>query len=303
MKKSTIGVIITAGVLIVGGICLCIGGVAAAGGMEAAREALRGSGVELSRVYTIEKDEDGWDLDFERNSHDTAHPVEEAQNTEANQAMYDVALVKNLDLEIGHAKVEFVVDSSITEIGVVTKDKFEIYDRNGILYVKSPNALEEHTVRLEIPENTTFTNVEIKGNSCEIIIPYIEAKEFDIEAAAGLVKIEKLNADKAEFEIGAGEIMINAGNVKECDVNVGMGKFAYHGTVTRHGDVECGMGTAELYLDAKEEDYNYEIECEAGNVTIGQNSYEGVHVEKMINNSANAMIEIDCSVGNVTIGF
>ena len=71
MKKSTIGVLIAAAVMIVAGIGLCIGGVMAAGGMEAAKDMLYGSGVDFDHVFEL--DEDGFDIDFELEHHETVH--------------------------------------------------------------------------------------------------------------------------------------------------------------------------------------------------------------------------------------
>lgn len=317
MKKSKMGIIITALIMIVAGSCLCIGGVMAAGGLNAAKNALIDSNIKLNHIFEFEVDEDGFDIDYELGNHETVNHLDEmreaehhsdeiaqkAQGVNCNPAMYGTEIVKSLKLEIGAAKVEFVCDSSVSEITMQTKDNFDTYVKNGVLHIKSQNSMKEHVMRLEIPQNVVFENIEMKGNSCEIIIPYIEVKEFDIEADAGFVQIEELIADKAEFEIGAGQIVVNDGNVIECDVNVGMGNFEYHGSVTKHGDIECGMGNAELYLEAAEKDYNYEVECDAGNVTIGDSAYGGLSVKKMVNNYADAVIEIDCSVGNVVIGF
>ena len=77
MKKTTIGVIIVAVVMIVAGIGLCIGGIAAAGGVEAARDEIFRSGIDLGHMYRIEIDEDGLDIDFDIRNHDTVHHLGE----------------------------------------------------------------------------------------------------------------------------------------------------------------------------------------------------------------------------------
>lgn len=285
MKKSTMKVIITAAVMIVAGIGLCIGGVLATGGVDAAREEILKSGIDLSHVYSFDADSN---LKL---------------GTEEVTGMFGTEEVVGLDLEIGAAKVEFTNGSFDGEITVQANDHFKIYEKNRVLYVKSVNMAKDEKITIEIPQDIVLQKVEISGNSCEVKIPYIEAKEFDIEADAGLVEIDRLIADQAEFDIGAGEIVVNDGTLLGCDVNVGMGSFEYYGSIKRRGDVECGMGNAELQLDGSEEDYNYAIECSAGNVTIGNDNYSGLAVEKVVNNNADAAIEIECSVGNVTIGF
>ena len=281
MKKSTLGVIITAVVMIVVGIGMCIGGVMAAGGFDAAVNELIGSGIDLERFYHLE---------------------EEVMVGES-QAVYGANDVNSLELNLGAANVKIIESDQTDEISVKTEGNFKVFVKNKILYVRTENDLEEHTMILEIPKNIVFEKVDISGNSCSLEIQYLEVKEVDVEADAGMIDIEELVAGDAEFEIGAGEIVINRGDVQRCDASVGMGNFKYTGNVAKYGDVECGLGNAEFYLDGKETDYNYEIDCSAGSVTIGNEIYGGVATEKMINHQADATIEIDCSMGNVVVTF
>ena len=297
MKKKTLGVVITAVVLIVAGTSLCIGGVAAAGGVDAAKDAIFRSGIDFSHIYTIEKDEDGWDIDFDGREH------ERKSYLNNKQSLTGIDDVIGLELEVGAAEVEFVTDSAATEITVQASDNFNVYVKNKVLHVNSKSIAKNENVKIEIPQDTVFENVEIQGNACEIVIPYIEARQFDVETDAGSVVIDELISEQAEFDVDAGEIVVNNGSIVNCEVNVGVGNFEYCGNITKYGDVEVGMGNAEFYLDANENDYNYEIECGAGNVTVGDSDYSGLSVKKMINNNADAVVEVDCGVGNVTIEF
>lgn len=183
----------------------------------------------------------------------------------AESMSFQTTDVRGMDLEVGAAEVEILEDSSAKEITVKTDGKYDIYLKNSVLYIKSRNLNDNDTLVIELPSDTTFGNV-------------------DIEAGAGVVEIERFNTKELEVEVGAGELVINQASVKECDIHV-------------------GMGSVEIYLEGSEEDYNYEIECGAGNVQIGQESFGGLAAEKHINNHAGANVEIECGMGSVVIGF
>lgn len=324
MKKRTKVVVIVAVLMIVVGIGLCAGGVMAAGGVRAVNEVLRNNGINVVSGYEFSIDEAGIEFDLAEDSHSEQsanHHADEAANGEiyhdsegttasekqqysAGEAVtYGTEDVKSLKLDIKAKQADIVETSSATEISVQTDGKYDIYVKNGVLHVKAKGSSNNHTMVVEIPENAVFENVEISVGACELNIQRIEAKEFDLEAGAAQAKLESLVADKAEFEIGAGEIIVDDGTVQECDVSVGMGNFEYNGEITKRGDIECGMGNAELYLEGCKEDYNYEIECAAGNVTIDDEDFSGLSTEHHMNHQAETTIEIECSMGNVTVGF
>lgn len=287
MKKIIKGFVITAVVMIVVGIGLFIGGIVSAGGVSAARSALDG--------YEFYFDDDGIHFNY---GHD-----HEAGTTASEKQQYGTEDVRSLDLEIGAAQVEIVENFSAKDISVQTDGRYDIYVKNGVLHLESKKDMDDHTMRLEIPSNAVFESVEISVGACQMNIQRIETKKFDVEVGAGQVVIEDLMADDAQFEIGAGEIIVDYANVQECVVDVGMGNFEYNGKIARCGDIECGMGNAEIYLDGCMEDYNYEIECAAGNVEIDDESFSGLAAERVINNDADAVMNIECSMGNVTVGF
>lgn len=295
MKKIIKGFVITAVVMIVVGIGLFIGGIVSAGGISAARSALDG--------YEFYFDDEGIHFNYGRD-HETGTTASEKQQYLSGEAVtFGTEDVRSLDLEIGAAQVEIVENFSAKDISVQTDGRYDIYVKNGVLHMESKKDMDDHTMRLEIPSNAVFESVEISVGACQMNIQRIETKKFDVEVGAGQVVIEDLMADDAQFEIGAGEIIVDYANVQECIVDVGMGNFEYNGKIARYGDIECGMGNAEIYLDGYMEDYNYEIECAAGNVEIDDESFSGLAAERVINNDADAVMNIECSMGNVTVGF
>ena len=173
--------------------------------------------------------------------------------------------VEALELETGAAEVEVIQGNQDDDICVRTDGNYDIFVKNSTLFINAENVVGNHKLVLEIPSDMVFDRV-------------------DIEAGASVIQIDALNTKKLEADIGAGEIIIDQLSVKKLDLSV-------------------GMGNAEIFLEGSEEDYNYEIECGAGNVDIGNESFGGLASDRRINNDADATIEIECGMGNVTIEF
>lgn len=296
MSKLVKGFLIAAVVLILFGLVLCAGG-AAAGGAYEANKAVRS--VIKDKDYQVTVDKEDVQITAEKEDSKTNYDY-----VGMNEADFLAEDVRSLEIKIGTAEVEIVENNSSDSFSVYTDGgEFNISVKRGTLTIKSNSKLNENKLYVEIPTGFEFDEVDISAGAASVDIQYISAKKVDMEIGAGAIEIGTILAREAEFEIGAGEITVSDGNVEKCSVDVDLGNFQYDGTITRECDVECGMGNAEIRLDGKEEDYNYEIECSAGNVNIGGTNYSGLAYGKHINNRAAATIEIECSMGNVTIEF
>lgn len=312
MKKSTVAVIVIAVIMSITGAALFVGGMVASGGSESAVEVL-----EKLEIYL---NEEGLDLDISAGNHqkhetkempvekqpeETAVVSEKVQFSDMEPVTFSMEEVESLYLEVNDADVEFGGSTS-GEIIIRTDGGYEYYVKNKVLYVKPKGIQKEHEMLIELPVlqeagKYLFKEAEIHAGASEIFISEISAREFDLEIGAGRVTINQLTAEQADFEIGAGEVIVEYGNVYDCETNVDAGNFEYTGMILKHGDVECNLGNAEYHLEREPEDYNYEIECGAGNVTIGKESFTGLGTEKYIDNHVQESFDIECNMGNVTI--
>lgn len=308
MGKWTKGFLIAAVVLILFGVVLCVGGAAAGGIYYSSNFA--------SDIIRDMFDDDDWPVDedgvqINSTHHEEPQHYEDEEHHESwytdvngNGKNYSAQEIKSLEIDIQKAKVELVEEESLEEISVYTDGgNFDIDVKKGVLIVKSDSKLNKNKVLVKIPAGFEFEEVDISAGGASVDISNICVGEIDLECGAGVVEIGNLEAREADFEIGAGQIIISYGNVSDCSVKVGMGDFQYDGIISRECDVECGMGNADLRLEGREEDYNYEIECSAGSVDIGGRSYGGVAFAQTINNHAKANMDIECSMGNVTVEF
>ena len=294
MKKSTIGVIIAAVILIIVGGGLFVGGMIAIGGIGAAREVLAKHGVFIDHGFQVDINHGHRAADNKKQGH-----------SDVKEVTFDMEDVESLYLEVNEAEVEFG-GSSNQEISIRTDGNYEAYVKNKVLYIKPIGLQKEHKMlinlpNVQVPGEILFKEAEIHAGASKVYISQISSKEFELEVGAGQITINQLVAEHSEFDIGAGEVIVEYGNINECETNVDMGNFEYTGMILKYGDVECNLGNAVYYLEREVDEYNYEIECGAGNVDIGNESFSGLGREKYINHHVQDKFDIECNVGNVII--
>lgn len=158
-------------------------------------------------------------------------------------------------------------------------------------------------ITLYVPKGTSLESLEINLGGGEMEIEDIKAENTEISMGAGELIMEGLVSDSLSMKIGAGEIKAENSRVENLDVNMSMGNVVYEGELNKKGVVSCSMGNVELDLSGRRDDFNYIIDCAAGNVEIEDSQYTGLGVTKRIDNGAGKEIAVDCAMGNVEIDF
>ncbi len=82
-----------------------------------------------------------------------------------------------------------------------------------------------------------------------------------------------------------------------------MGTADIKGRANRKIDASCGMGYLSLQLDNAETDFNYEIECSAGAVSVGGKTYGAMMNEVNVDNKASGKCFLECSMGSIDVTF
>lgn len=298
MKKLVKGFCIAAVVLIVSGILLCIGG-AAAGGAALATGILHDFGGRHGYGHGVPF------IKEERVELVPGEGIETYSDTEI-----PVDGVTKLKVQTVGGQIDIVEkekDSDTFSIGM-NGNAGDVRVKAGTLIIEIVKFRDEEKSRLEIPEGYCFDEAEISSGAGSVRVDAIHADDLDIEIGAGNVEVQRLAAKKADFEVGAGEMHIYDGHIRECDAEVGMGKFEYNGMIVPEFDsekckVEVAMGSALFRVNGNKEDYNYRVECEAGEVIIGDETYSGLHHETHMDHHAQTGFDIECGMGNVTLEF
>ena len=198
--------------------------------------------------------------------------------------------INALHVEIGGCALE-ILDSENDSVRVVTENvgKFQAYQKGNELRITSTRKAKENA------ENSRITLYLPAGYSWQ---------EVDLEVGAGQIQAESLKINELDITVGAGEIRLSGMEVGSVGAEVGVGNFVAQGIVTRSIEAECAMGNLELQLAGSRTDYDYELQCVAGNIKIGEEQYGGgVAKEQKINNGAGRRVDLECSMGNITVTF
>ena len=270
MRKVEKGSIIFACIcIIIGGVLTVVG--VCGGGIGSVRTMMKNGGITIG---FSSDDFDNW-----------------SSGTEHTLSLEDIS---NPDLELDLGAGEFEVKEGNTdELLVKSAMKVNV-------------TLDGDTVKINTKNSVRLVNFGFSGSANKISIEVPKGTKFDdvsMKIGAGELRCENVSAQTLNLKVGAGEIIMNGSNAKEMKVDVGMGNFNFHGNVNGDIGVDCGMGNAQMWLDGNEKDYNYEIDCDMGNITVGKKSYGGVSAEQDIDNHAAHDIEVDCGMGNVEIFF
>lgn len=76
-----------------------------------------------------------------------------------------------------------------------------------------------------------------------------------------------------------------------------------YGEVEKEVKIECGVGQVNYTAVGSQEDYDYEVSCGIGSVTVGSDSYSGMGGERKVNNNGSKKMEIECGIGMVDVSF
>lgn len=106
-----------------------------------------------------------------------------------------------------------------------------------------------------------------------------------------------------EAQVGAGRMTVKDMSAYDAEISVGMGECIYEGSISGKLEADCSMGNLEMELTGTEEEHNYILECDMGNMNIGKTAIGGISAERQIDNGAGSTYEVSCSMGNIAIRF
>lgn len=135
-----------------------------------------------------------------------------------------------------------------------------------------------------VPEGFEFAEAEMEIGKADVYAEQIRAKELDVSVDAGNCSIGEFAAEQADFSVDVGTLTAYGDAVKKLELN-------------------CDVGSISYTSKGKQGDYNYKLECDVGELTIGEGKYSGLGIEKTVHNGADRIMEISCDVGNVEVFF
>lgn len=217
--------------------------------------------------------------------------------------------VEALILEIGGSMVELEEsDDGSIYIEGESVGKMQAYMEGSVLYVKSvrpANLMDEiknSSITLYLPD-CILQSVEVSLGAGQLTLDNLTVQDMTASIGAGQLLMEDMELDTLDVSLGAGELRTEDVTVDILSASIGAGNMEFSGAVTGSADISCNMGNVSMELDGTKEDFNYQLNCVAGNMDIDGDSFVGAAVDRFIDNGAEKNMEINCSMGNVEVDF
>ncbi|MDD3413241.1 MAG: DUF4097 family beta strand repeat-containing protein [Lachnospiraceae bacterium] len=244
---------------------------------------------------------------FQWDDHDLSFDDYDDMDWENSQdgIVYDIDEIKNLNIKIGGGAMT-IVPYDGDKIKIVTKNqnKYKCGLKGDTLYIQSnEESTNRRSIKLYFPQNMMFENVTVKLGAGVIDAESIDCDELKATVGAGQLSAEDITSKDAYFKIGAGSLMLSDINFIESEYKVGLGAADIDGKLLGNTEIDVSMGSVEMDLDNKEEDFNYQVDCSAGSVEIGDMSTSGMATERDFDNGSDSVFIVNCSMGSAAIDF
>lgn len=308
MKKFTKGALITCLILFLTAIIVIVGGVAAAG-PKAFQDGFKS--VVDSNWFHI----NGWDWTFHNGDDWDSNTIFKGETKDFS---FEKSQVKelNVDSAYGHLDIkETNSDHIIVKItGKKSSTKYSCELKNGELLIKGNSKIRAINlgdgraldIVIMIPESLQLNkmNLNFAAGDVTVNLPKSKIENTDLDVDAGDLTVSSLNSTDLKINIGAGEMDADHLNTKTATIECGMGDVTVeHLTVTEKLVASVGMGEITMNLNGNKNDYNYEISCGMGNLSVGDQSYSGLSNDATIDNHAQVDVKLDCGMGNLEVNF
>lgn len=218
---------------------------------------------------------------------------------------FSAADIQELDAEVGTCQLNILPSQDGDfHVDVENAGTYQGYVSDKTLHLK---AISSVRIGAGLSDNGSEIKLNVQTPGCEINLYVPEDFVFEqvtLSLGAGAIASSaSVKASELELELAAGEIEISNFTADILNAEVGAGSLLYRGAILQSADVECGMGEIELELDGIRNDFNYDVEVAAGDVTIGSDSFGGLAGERKIDNQASKNINVECAMGSVSITF
>lgn len=177
-----------------------------------------------------------------------------------------------------------------------------VYKMEGITHLHRLGQ-DETEIMIYLPANLSleYAAVEIgAGSMCLDTVP-VSCDKMEVEVGAGKWKAAHLSVlDSLHVEIGAGKAKMKDVTVGRLSVDCGVGSSVYKGRVNGDIKVNCGVGSCRFELENKEGDFNYDVSCAVGSVTINGNKLKSFASKRSYKSeSALGTAVLECGLGSI----
>ena len=189
-------------------------------------------------------------------------------------------------------------------------DKLQAYvDGDTLHLVSTKNGsitgsdIKKTEIILYVPADFAFDKAKLDLGAGALKAETIVAKKIEFKLGAGDVEVKTLDCDDLELKVGAGSVRIKDASVGKAKSEVGAGSIEINGSIDGDAEFSCAAGNIDITLTNDYNDFDYKVDCSAGNVQLGDKKYTGLNKSAKIDNDAKNDMEIKCKAGNVKVVF
>lgn len=281
------GAAITAGIFFLVGLIIMIIGIGCGGIQDIRQKSMD----ELNRV--IEKFEgiefmEGVNISFGIGDFNTDLFLEDEETfTDGTYTVEDSAAT---DLEIvvgvGDLKIKYHEEPFVS-LEISDQDKMQCYVQDDTLKITAglvAGISSNSGMTVYLPADKRYNNILI-----------------DVDA--GNLEVEKLLGEEIDINVAAGQVIVDEIDTYCLNVEVGMGNVEIEGEVNQEIVIDCGMGQIIMELRGKGKDFNYELDCGLGSLSVEDiYTIAGIGDVELDNNASKDM-EISVGMGAVNVTF
>lgn len=201
--------------------------------------------------------------------------------------------IRDLDVDLG-ARELYVESYNGGEIQVYVEKEDEcvkVRQENNELKLRMEkfqgnSGKKGYAVKILIPENYQFDEVNISVGAGEAYIETLQAKSIEAETGAGsIVSYDRIETKESSWTVAAGSISLTELQSEETEI-------------------DCAAGNFDAVFTGSEKDYRIDGDIGVGSITVGDSSWEALGKDISVGNkNAKKTIDADCAAGSVGIDF
>lgn len=205
--------------------------------------------------------------------------------------------VKKIELDAKASWVKVVENADLKdEIAIYVKEK----KNTGVRHSKKGDtsvSVEFYTDRriigrdnfyaegiIEIPVGYRFVEADMSVEAGEMEIASIIADDLSLSSQAGMLYARNFSAGRLSMDSEAGGIKAS-------------------GDVLTELEADAQAGSIELLLTGSKNDFKVSLDNSMGQITVGDDTYSGLAIEKSYGSGNPKRAELDCSAGSILIDF
>ena len=145
---------------------------------------------------------------------------------------------------------------------------------NGTLYLKDVGTHKKYKktngreLTLTVPVGTEWKTAVLDADMGYVQAETLSAKTAVLKTEMGSIELGKLKADYAEASGEMGNVEVEEAEIKGLKAEAEMGNIVFAGTVKGPVEADSEMGSITLRLRQEQEEFDYRVSSEMGEVKI-----------------------------------